>query len=194
VHPGDGRSAKAELRAAILERRRQRSDEARTEAAHAIAAHLLAAAVSQADTVATYLSMASEPGTGPLIAGLLARGTRVIVPVVRPEHQLRWVTYDPAARAARSPLGIDEPDGELLGADALTEAGLVVVPALAVDERGTRLGRGAGYFDRALAQVTAPVCAVVYSDELIDHLPVEVHDRPVDLVATDAGIFRVFHG
>lgn len=185
---------KPALRASILERRRQRSDRDRTEAAHAIAAHLLAVTVARAPVVAVYLSMDSEPGTAPLIAGLLQRGTRVIVPVVLPERALAWVDYDPAARTSVSPLGVLEPDGEHLPADALLTAGLVVVPALAVDHRGTRLGRGAGYYDRALAQVTAPVCALLYSDELIDHVPAEIHDRAVDLVATEAGVFRVFPG
>lgn len=185
---------KTELRTEILRRRRGRAETEYTEAAHAIAAHLLAAPVTQTGTIAVYLSMASEPGTAPLIAGLMARGTRVLVPVVKPDHHLEWVAYDPAARTRESPLGITEPEGEPLGADALAEAGLVIVPALAVDHRGTRLGRGAGYYDRALAHITAPVCAVVFSDELIEHIPAEIHDRSVDLVATEAGIFRVFPG
>lgn len=192
--PVDGRRTKAELRASILARRRGRTDQERTEVAHAIAQHLLGAAISRTDTVATYLSMDSEPGTAPLIAGLLHRGTRVLVPVVQPGHELHWVAYDPAARTSSSPLGMLEPEGEHLRADALASAGLVVVPALAVDHRGTRLGRGAGYFDRALAHVTAPVCALLYSDELIDHVPAQIHDHAVDLVATEAGIFRVFPG
>lgn len=191
---GPGRATKQALRAGILKRRRARRPEDRTEAAHAIAAHLLAAGVSQVETVATYLSMESEPGTAPLIAGLLSRGTRVLVPVVEPDHVLAWVEYDPTARAEESPLGVLEPEGARQGSEALASAGLVIVPALAVDHHGTRLGRGAGYFDRALAHATAPVCAVVFADELIDHVPAEVHDRRVDLVATEAGIFRVFPG
>jgi 5-formyltetrahydrofolate cyclo-ligase len=190
----DGQSTKAALRASVFAKRRGRSDHDRTETAHAIAGHLLAAAVSHTPTVATYLSMNSEPGTAPLIAGLLARGTRVIVPVVEPDHQLAWVEYDPSARAESSPLGVVEPDGARLGPEAIAEAGLIVVPALAVDLRGTRLGRGAGYYDRALGHATAPVCALLFSDELIEHVPAEIHDRPVDLVATEAGIFRVFPG
>ena len=186
--------AKSALRAEILGRRRARPESEHSAAAHAIASHLLAAAFARTDTIALYLSMESEPGTAPLIAGLLARGTRVLVPVVRPEHQLAWVAYDPAARTHESPLGITEPDAEPLGPGALDEAGLIIVPALAVDHRGTRLGRGAGYYDRALAHVSAPVCAVVFSDELIESIPAEIHDRAVDLVATEAGIFRVFPG
>ena len=95
----DGQTTKASLRASVVARRRARSDHDRTESAHAIAEHLLAAAVSQTHTVAAYLSMDSEPGTAPLLAGLLARGTRVLVPVVEADHRLAWVEYDASARA-----------------------------------------------------------------------------------------------
>lgn len=182
---------KRELRASILKRRAGRSDEDRAAAAEAIAAHLAAAAFAQVPTVATYLSMASEPGTEPLIESLLARGTSVIVPVALPDGALDWVRYEPDGGLAPSTLGVPEPEGPRLGIDAISEAGLVIAPALAVDHAGWRLGRGGGYFDRALPRVNAPVCALVYADELLPVVPHEDHDVRVDLVATEAGIFRV---
>jgi 5-formyltetrahydrofolate cyclo-ligase len=182
---------KRELRASILKRRAGRSDDDRAAAAEAIAAHLATAAFAQVPTVATYLSMASEPGTGPLIEALLARGTGVIVPVALPDGALDWVRYEPDRGLARSTLGVPEPEGPRLGIDAISEAGLVIAPALAVDHAGWRLGRGGGYFDRALLGVNAPVCALVYADELLRVVPHEEHDVRVDLVATEAGIFRV---
>src|SRR5687768_4791437 len=164
--PSAGGSTKAALRASVLERRAGRSEVARNSAAQAIASHLAGAAFAQVPTVAAYLSMGSEPGTGPLIDLLLDRGTEVIVPVTA-DGSLDWVRYDPDAPLTRSPLGVPEPDGPRLGADALAAAGLVIAPALAVDHAGWRLGRGAGYFDRALAHARGPICALVHADELL---------------------------
>jgi 5-formyltetrahydrofolate cyclo-ligase len=189
--PSAGGSTKAALRASVLERRAGRSEVARNSAAQAIAAHLAGAAFAQVPTVAAYLSMGSEPGTGPLIDLLLNRGTEVIVPVTATGGVLDWVRYERNAHLTHSPLGVPEPEGPRLGADALAAAGLVIAPALAVDHAGWRLGRGAGYFDRALAHAHGPVCALVYADELLPVVPHEPHDVPVQLVITEAGIFRV---
>lgn len=182
---------KAALRASMLERRAQRSAEERADAAAAIAAHLATAAFAQVATVAAYLSMDTEPGTGPLIDALVTRGTAVIVPVTEPDWRLNWVRYEPEAPLSRSALGVPEPAGPRLGPDALAEAGLVIVPALAVDHAGWRLGRGAGYFDRALTNARSPICALVYADELLPAVPHDDHDVPVNLVVTETGIFRV---
>jgi 5-formyltetrahydrofolate cyclo-ligase len=182
---------KASLRESILKRRASRSDDDRAVAAAAMAAHVAGAAFAQVPAVATYLSMGSEPGTGPLIETLLARGTDVIVPVTSAEGALDWVRYEPDARLTRSVLGVPEPDGPRLGPDAIAGAQLVIAPALAVDHAGWRLGRGAGYFDRALAHARGPICALVYADELLPVVPHDDHDVPVDLVVTEAGIFRV---
>lgn len=182
---------KGALRASILQRRAALSDDERAAAATAIAAHLATAAFTQVPAVAAYLSMGSEPGTGPLIEALLARGTEVIVPVASAEGTLDWVRYAADAPLTQSSLGVPEADGPRLGPDAIAGVGLVIAPALAVDHAGWRLGRGAGYFDRALGRARGPVCALVYADELLPVVPHEDHDVPVDLVATEAGIFRV---
>lgn len=183
--------AKATLRSSVLETRRSRSPAARQNTAEAIAAHLLAAPFARVDCVATYLSMGTEPGTAPLVGGLLDRGCRVIVPTVGPDHTMQWVRFDPDAPLTPSAIGVPEPHGSTVEPAALSDAGLVIVPALAVDHAGWRLGRGGGYFDRALASVTAPVCAVTHADELVEHVPHEAHDVQVDLVVTESGILRV---
>jgi 5-formyltetrahydrofolate cyclo-ligase len=183
---------KDKVRAALLARRRAMDDATRAQAAEAIAAHLLAVPVlARASRVAAYLSMPSEPGTGPLLAGLHDRGIEVVVPVVRGDRQMDWVRHDPSAPLTRSPLGIPEPDGAPLGPGALDGCGLLVVPALAVDHAGHRLGRGAGYYDRALTGARAPVCALVFTHELLPEVPHEPHDVPVHLAVTPAGVFRV---
>ena len=107
--------------------------QARAEAAEAIALHVLAVPlVSRSRHVACYLSMSSEPGTGPLLAGLAERGIEVVVPISLPDHTLEWVAYDPDAELVRSPLGIPEPEGPRLGAAAPLGCDVVIVPALAV--------------------------------------------------------------
>lgn len=183
---------KAQVRDELLARRRAMTGEARAEAAQAIALHTLAVPViSRANRVACYLSMSSEPGTGPLIAALLDTGIEVVVPLSLDDHTLDWVAYDPAAQLVTTPLGIPEPSGVRLGVDTLTSCDVVIVPALAVDHAGHRLGRGAGYYDRALADVRAPLCALVFTHELLPEVPYEPHDVPVQMAVTPGGLFRI---
>ena len=185
-------ASKQALRQQVLGSRQERGPEQRLMVADAIAAHLLAAPFTQVDRIACHLSMGTEPGTGPLITGLLNRGVDVIVPVTSTDdHLLEWVVFDPAAPLRLSSIGVPEPDGPRLGSDALGDAGLIVVPAMAVDHAGNRLGRGAGYYDRALASVTAPVCAVVHANELMETVPHEAHDVVVQMAVTETGVFRV---
>lgn len=183
---------KASARAELLAARRAMTASDRADAAEAIALHLLAVpVVARARRVACYLSMPSEPGTAPLLAGLHARGIEVLVPVSLPDHTLEWVAHDPTVPVASAALGMPEPDGPRLGAGALESCTALIVPALAVDHAGHRLGRGAGYYDRALAGVTAPICAVVFAHELLPEVPHDAHDVPVQMAATPSGIFRV---
>lgn len=164
----------------------------RAEAADAIALHLMATpSIVHARRVACYLSMPSEPGTGPALSALAAGGVEVIVPISLDDHTLDWVMFDPTAPLSTTDLGIPEPDGERLGAAALATCDVVIVPALAVDHAGQRLGRGAGYYDRALATVTAPICALVFAHELLAEVPHEPHDVAVQLAVTPQGLFRV---
>ncbi|MCD9153825.1 5-formyltetrahydrofolate cyclo-ligase [Aeromicrobium duanguangcaii] len=181
---------KVQLRTSLLSQRRARSPRDRTAAAEAIALHATALpALARATRVAAYLSMPTEPGTGPLLQGLLDRHVSVLLPVSHPDRSLTWVEHAPDAVRA-GPLGVPEPVGQDLGPDALAGCGIALVPALAVDHAGNRLGRGAGYYDRALARFDGVVCAVVFEDELLPRVPHEPHDRPVDLVLTPAGVFR----
>ena len=163
------------------------------EAARAIADHLLATPeVRGAATVAAYVSVGTEPGTGPLLEALAAAGRRVLLPVLLPDGDLDWAEYDGPASLAPARLGLLEPAGPRLGPDAVATADVVVVPALAVDRDGVRLGRGGGSYDRALARVPVGtfVCAVLYEDELLDEVPHAEHDRPVTAVVTPRGVTR----
>jgi 5-formyltetrahydrofolate cyclo-ligase len=143
-----------------------------------------------APVVAAFVGVRGEPPTLPLLDALLRRGTRVLLPVLLEDDDLDWAAYDGAAALAPGRLGMLEPPGVRLGREALGQAGLVLAPALAVDLAGRRLGQGGGSYDRALPRATAPVLAVVFDDEVLEEVPAEPHDRPVDGVLTPIGGVR----
>lgn len=149
---------------------------------------MLAAAWSGGGScVAAYVPIASEPGSIALLDALTGRGCRVLLPVVDADV-LDWAVYD--VELAPGPWGLRQPTGQRLGAAALTAAAAVLVPALAVDRRGTRLGRGAGFYDRSLRHVTAgtPLVALLHDGELVEEvLPVEPHDVPMTAALTPSG-------
>jgi 5-formyltetrahydrofolate cyclo-ligase len=184
--------SKVGTRDQLLAGRRRRSLAEVGEAASAIAEHLLAAPeVRRAATVAAYVSMGTEPGTGLLLDALLERGTRVLLPVLQPDNDLDWAVHTGTLVPARR--GLLEPSGPLLGPDAVAGADLVLVPGLAVSPAGERLGRGGGSYDRALARVPVgtPVWLLLYDDEVGLPVPVEPHDRPVTGAVTPSGIVRL---
>jgi 5-formyltetrahydrofolate cyclo-ligase len=164
------------------------------ESARALAEHLLAAPeVQRAATVATYVSVSTEPGTGPLLDRLTALGHRVLVPVVLPDLDLDWAVYDGPDGLARARRGLLEPRGPRLGREAVATADVVLTPGLAVDRTGMRLGQGGGCYDRALARVPGGTftCTLLYDDELVDEVPAAAHDRPVTAAVTPSGLTRL---
>ena len=186
--------AKVAVRDRLLTDRRRRPLDEVVAAARAIAEHLLATAdVRRAATVAAYVSMNGEPGTGPLLDALRAAGRRVILPVLLPDDDLDWATYDGAEGLVAAPRGLLEPSGRRLGPDAVATADVVLVPGLAVDPAGVRLGRGGGSYDRALARVPVGTftCVLLYDGEVGVPVPAESHDRAVGWAATPAGVVRL---
>jgi len=178
-------SDKAVLRAEVLAARRSLDPTRRAQADDAlvgqVAALLRRWAVS---TVAAYVPMPGEPG-GPRLLDILAEGAEVVLlPVLQPDGDLDWAAY--AGPDSLAGARFRQPTGERLGLDAIRRADLVIVPALAVDRRRMRLGRGGGSYDRALERVAAgvPVVALLYDGELRDHVPTEAHDRPVTAALT----------
>jgi 5-formyltetrahydrofolate cyclo-ligase len=130
-------------------------------------------------TVAAYVPLRTEPGSVELLTALAARA-EVIVPVTLPDRDLDW---------ARWPDGRGAP----LGAAAIGRAGLVIVPALAVAADGTRLGRGGGSYDRALARCApgAVIAALLFDGETVPELPRDPWDVPVSAVVTPSGWFEL---
>ncbi len=185
-------TAKAHLRARIRAARRARV--AHGPALRAADAAALAAGVhsqAPAGTLAAYVAMASEPPTD----AILAAGPPLLLPRVSAtadgEPALEWIRYFPGDPLHRSALGIDEPDGPGIGSNAepLAQCALVVIPSLAVDGTGRRLGQGGGYYDRVIGELglrdTRPlIVTLLYDDEVLDDVAAEPHDCRVDVVVT----------
>jgi 5-formyltetrahydrofolate cyclo-ligase len=148
--------------------------------------------VRRAATVAAYVSIGREPGTGALLSALTDAGKRVILPVLLPDGDLDWGLHTGDAGLVPARLGLLEPAGPGLGVDAVATADVVLVPGLAVSPTGVRLGRGGGSYDRALGRVPVGTftCALLYDGEVGVDVPVEPHDRPVTAAATPTGIVR----
>jgi 5-formyltetrahydrofolate cyclo-ligase len=180
-------AAKAALRVEMLAARSRMTAAARSAAGAGIASHV--DDLGSPGSVAAYFAVDFEPPTQPLLERLIRAGVRVLLPVIDGAW-LDWASYRGAQDLASGPLGIHEPTGERLGGDAVHSVDLVLAPALAADRAGHRLGRGRGYYDRALREVTSPVIAVLYDGELVDSVPAEPHDRSVDAVLRPAGLGR----
>jgi len=173
---------KAELRARLLAARSSLDAERRREAGRAIRDTLLSLpALQMAGTVAAYYSVGAEPDTRGLLYALWKRGTYVLLPLLRPDGDLDWASYEGPDSLVPGPRRLLEPGEPPRGAAAVARADVVLVPALAADGAGNRLGRGGGSFDRALARVgpLIPVIALLYDDELLSRVPAEAHDTPV---------------
>ncbi|MEU6828776.1 5-formyltetrahydrofolate cyclo-ligase [Nocardia beijingensis] len=142
--------------------------------------------------VCAYVPVAGEPGSTAMLDALRGGGARVLVPVTGPPGPLSWAEYTGADAMRRARYGLLEPTGAVLPPETVTRADLILVPALAVDLRGVRLGRGAGYYDRTLpaARPDARVVAVVRDDELVDRLPEEPHDLRMGWALTPRGGLR----
>ena len=188
--PGAG-VAKLALRDQLLTTRHRRTLVEMGDAGRAIAQHLVThPAVRRAATVAAYVSLAGEPGTGVLLDALRDAGKRVILPVLLPDFDLDWGTYRGSDHLHPVRRGLLEPDGETLGVDAIATADVVFVPGLAVSPTGMRLGRGGGSYDRALGRVPVGTftCVLLFDDEVGLRVPAEPHDRPVRAAATPSGV------
>ena len=141
--------------------------------------------------VAAFVSQQGEPGTGPLIEELLEAGVEVIVPVLLDDFDLDWAPFRPdALKPGR--FGLLVPTTPRQGVDAVATVAVVVCPGVAVDRAGNRLGRGGGSYDRALQRCGPDVLRVqlAYDDEVVDAVPVDEHDQPVDVIVTPTTTLR----
>ena len=193
--PADEADSKAGLRRRLARARAAMPESTRNEAGRLIRDHVLQRPeVAAAGTVAAYYSIGTEPGTHSLIFALWKRGSYVVLPVLLPDGDLDWASYEGPDSLAPGPRGLLQPTEPLRGTGTVARADVVLVPALAVDVAGNRLGRGGGSYDRALARVggQVPVIALLYDEELLASVPVMPHDQRVHAVARPStGITRL---
>lgn len=192
-------AGKAARRRKLIAARRAVPDDERRADAVALAAGLPDLVAEVADPICLYVAIGSEPGVAsdgarPLLDAALTLGRRVLVPVVvdpaplgrgaGDRGPLDWAEYTGPEALVDAAHGLREPRGARLGPKAVGRVGLVLVPALAVDRRGVRLGRGAGHYDRTLPLVgpSTRIVALVRDPELVDELPAEDHDVRVHAV------------
>ncbi|MCZ4512803.1 5-formyltetrahydrofolate cyclo-ligase [Streptomyces sp. ActVer] len=193
-------SGKRVLRRGFLTvRSRYTADDVRETGAALAARALELPELAHARTVAAYVSMGSEPGTRALLDALHARGVRVLLPALLTDNDLDWGAYAGEGSLVsvqhRGKMALLEPAGERLGPDAVLAADAVLLPGLAVDARGMRLGRGGGSYDRVLARLDRAgadpaLVVLLYDSEVVDRVPEEPHDRPVHAVVTPSGVHR----
>ncbi|GAB1643201.1 5-formyltetrahydrofolate cyclo-ligase [Krasilnikovia sp. MM14-A1259] len=194
------RSEKLALRRQLLQARGSLTDEARRRAAVAVQTELMSLVRRELTptprreppTVTAYVPMGAEPGGPDLpeqIVRALPDGALLLLPVLLDDGDLDWARYTGPDSLLPGPRGLREPAGPRLGVTAVTTADLVVVPALAVDRAGRRLGRGGGSYDRALTRVSAATwtVALLHDGEVLDAVPSEPHDRRVRAVINPSG-------
>ncbi len=191
-----GQRDKQRWRTELLARRAAVPAQMRAAESAALASAVAELAADRPDWVAAYVPVGDEPGSTAMLDALRAGGVRVLLPVTGPPGPLEWAEYlgPDSLRPAR--WGLLEPTGARMPSAAIESAAIVLVPALAVDLRGVRLGRGAGYYDRTLpaARPDARLIAVVRDEELVDRLPEEPHDRRMGWALTAGGGLRHLSG
>jgi 5-formyltetrahydrofolate cyclo-ligase len=183
------------LRDRLLTARRQLTAAQRAGAGRDIRDAVLSLPETQmAGTVAAYYSIGSEPETHGLLFALWKRGSYVLLPILLPDGDLDWASYEGPDSLRTGPRSLREPAEPPRGTGAVASADLVLVPALAVDHSGLRLGRGGGSYDRALARVgtQVPTVALLYDTELVPNVPAGPHDQRVRMIARPAaGVTRL---
>lgn len=183
---------KRALRAELRERRRNLTATEKAAAERGLTRQLVDLAIAlRARSLSCYLSSPTEPNTRPFLNWAREHGIRVLLPISREDGLLDWTTGDGESEEI-GPLGVPQAVGELLGPIAVGDVDLMLVPAAAVDRSGLRLGWGRGYFDKTLGSMgkCPPVYAVVYDGELVDEVPREPHDQPVDGAVTPTRVVQ----
>ena len=144
--------------------------------------------VRAADTLLLYHGAGTEPDTAQLLPPLWAAGKRVCLPRCLPGAGLEARLVSPDSELVPHPYGMMEPDADcpVLDKAAIQTA---LIPGLAFDRSGGRLGRGGGYYDRWLADFRGFTVALCRAVQLLDAVPLAGHDRRVDLVVTACGLY-----
>jgi len=192
-------NSKAGIRAAVLRHRQSRSNSSLAEQSRLISEHLRSLPLFQSvDIVASYTSWPSEPATTELNYALLKRGAILLLPAggIEPRWRLLSSRSGFCDFAQNDEMAtVEREDGKMYPPQVLREAEIIIVPALAVDYRGTRLGRGAGWYDRMLVhkKPDATVISLLFEGEYLSDklLPRDEHDFPMNYAVTPQAVHKV---
>ncbi len=182
-------TSKAPLRAATLAARRALSDAQRREASGRIVERLLRLPeLRRPSTVLLYAALREEVDVADLVAPLHERGARTLFPRVRGDR-LDLVATTDLRTLQLGHRGVREPAGRAVDPGVVDVA---VVPGVAFDPRGGRLGAGGGHYDRLLVELAAATTRIgaAFDCQLVPHIPREAHDQPVHLVVTERSVHR----
>ena len=180
---------KGQVRKRLLRLLKQQEENDRRRKSEAIRRKVFRlTAFRRATTVCCYVALPYEVQTWRMIEEMLLQGKRVVVPVTRPRTKQLGLSevQDPHRELARGAFGVLEPVTSARHSVSVRDVDLVLVPGIAFDRRGHRVGHGHGYFDRFLARVpkTTPTVGLAFACQLLDRLPVGSHDHAVQTVLT----------
>lgn len=183
-------NAKRALRAEIRNRRRNHTATERQELTDALTATLQRFVEErEVESMTAYLSGNDEPNVRPFLNWAFAHDVRTLLPITREDGLLDWAVGD-GETEQEGLFGVPEVVGEVLSPLAINDVDVILAPAAAVDRQGMRMGWGRGYYDKTLGSMARrpPVYAVIFDAELLDELPRERHDQPVDGIITPSRI------
>jgi 5-formyltetrahydrofolate cyclo-ligase len=142
--------------------------------------------------VASYSAMKDELSPDHLISRLKLAGATIALPRLNDNDTMDFRLWEPGEPLVKGCFGVMEPPATA----PLATPSLVLVPLLGFDSQGTRLGYGKGYYDRALGALRengrAFACAIAYKAQMLDDLPAEPHDQPLDWAVTEQGSVPLF--
>lgn len=182
---------KTELRTTVLARRAALSPAEREAAAQTLVDQIPDLALPDtACLVSGFWPIRDEIDVRPLMSALAAAGHRLALPVIGPNRHLSFREWSHGTPLVPAGFGTSEPDGDCPACDPA----ILLVPLVAFDRQGARLGYGKGHYDGAISRLAAlgPVrtIGVAFATQEVDVVPMEPHDRHLDAVLTEAGLLR----
>ncbi len=182
---------KKELREEIKNRIRDLSEEYKRKSSNAITEHILhSASFINADSVFIYVSTKNEPDTSLIIAEALKTGKCVFVPKCLKKGIMIPVKITADTAFESGYMGIPEPRDYNINTN-VTEIDLSLIPCLSANQNGERLGHGAGFYDRFLADVKTEKMCLCFGEILSDDIPTDSHDVKMDYIVTENGSVKI---
>ena len=185
--------SKAALRKEVLKRRDALPEAERATLGRRIFSEVIRLpAYTRSRVVLAYASFGSEPETGGFLRRVLDDGKTLLLPRVEPSGLALYRVGDAVLDLAPGTWGIREPLPEKCSRAQAGDVDFALVPGVAFDRKGGRLGYGGGYYDRLLAgpvPAEAPAVAAAFEAQMVERVPVGPHDASVDVVVTEKSVY-----